>query len=55
VFLKQQGGFKAHQVQTGLTYQNKIQLLSGLNVTDTLALNAQYLMDSESFIKVTKR
>ncbi len=55
VFLKQQGVFKAHQVQTGFIYQNKIQLISGLSVNDTLAVNAQYLMDSESFIKVNER
>lgn len=54
VFIKQPGGFKAHKVATGLSYQNKIQVTQGLNPKDTVAQNAQYLMDSESFIKVEK-
>lgn len=52
VFLKEEGGFKAHKVETGLTYKNKIQIIKGLSILDTVAVNAQYLMDSESFIKV---
>jgi len=52
VFLKKDGGFKAHKVETGLSYKNKIQVLSGLNSTDSVAANAQFLTDSESFIKV---
>jgi membrane fusion protein, copper/silver efflux system len=55
VFLKGQGGFKAHEVQIGLKYKSKIQIVSGLRTIDTLAVNAQYLMDSESFIKVNKQ
>lgn len=54
VFIKQLGGFKAHKVTSGLSYQNRIQIVSGLNVQDTVAQNAQYLMDSESFIKVNE-
>ena len=50
-FLKSGGGFKAHKIATGIRVENKVQILSGLNVTDTVAANAQYLMDSESFIK----
>jgi Cu(I)/Ag(I) efflux system membrane fusion protein len=52
VFLKSDGGFRAHKVETGITYDNKIQILSGLLVTDSVAANAQYLTDSESFIKI---
>ena len=52
VFLKTDGGFKAHKVETGLSYKNNIQVLSGLSPTDSVASNAQYLVDSESFIKV---
>jgi Cu(I)/Ag(I) efflux system membrane fusion protein len=33
-------------------YKNMVQILSGLNETDSVAANAQYLTDSESFIKV---
>lgn len=52
VFVKEDGGFRTHKVSTGLTYKNKIQITGGLSPQDTLAANAQYLMDSESFIKV---
>ena len=52
VFKKSKDGFIAKKVNTGITYKNQIQVLSGLNETDSVAVNAQYLMDSESFIKV---
>ena len=51
VFKKVNGGFKAHAIQTGMIYQNQVQVLSGLNGSDSVALNAQYLEDSEGFIK----
>jgi membrane fusion protein, copper/silver efflux system len=52
VFKKESGGFRAHKINTGITYKNNIQVLSGVAQTDSVAVNAQYLMDSESFIKV---
>ena len=52
VFQKEDGGFRAHKINTGITHQRHIQVLSGLNESDSVAVNAQYLMDSESFIKV---
>lgn len=55
VFIKESGGFKAHKVETGLTYQNLVQVISGLNGTDSIAANAQFLTDSESFIKANPR
>ena len=55
VFIKASGGFKAHKIETGLTYKNQIQLLSGLNDKDSVAANAQFLTDSESFIKVNNQ
>jgi Cu(I)/Ag(I) efflux system membrane fusion protein len=54
VFKKIDGGFQAHKVETGLAYKDQIQILSGLNQTDSVAANAQFLTDSESFIKVNK-
>ena len=54
VFIKSDIGFKAHKVKTGITYKNKIQVLDGLTAKDTVAANGQYLMDSESFIKVNE-
>ena len=50
-FIKSDGGFKAHKIITGIHTGNKVQILSGLNTTDTIAVDGQYLMDSESFIK----
>ena len=52
VFLKSAGGFQTHVVKTGLNYNNKIQITKGLLATDSVAANAQYLMDAESIIKV---
>jgi Cu(I)/Ag(I) efflux system membrane fusion protein len=52
VFQKSGGGFKANKINTGITHEKHIQVLSGINETDSVAANAQYLMDSESFIKV---
>jgi membrane fusion protein, copper/silver efflux system len=52
VFLKTNGGFQAHKVETGLKYKDQIQIISGLSQTDSVAANGQYLADSESFIKV---
>ena len=52
VFIKTSGGFKAHKIETGLSYKNEVQVLSGLTSTDSVAANAQFLTDSESFIKI---
>lgn len=52
VFLKTQGGFKAQKLSTGIIHKNHIQVMSGISEADSVAVNAQYLMDSESFIKV---
>ena len=51
VFLKTKDGFQTHNVQTGSDNKNQIEILSGLSSTDSVALNAQYLMDGESIIK----
>ncbi len=55
VFIKESGGFKAPKVGTGLNYQNLVQVISGLNATDSIAANAQFLTDSESFIKTNNQ
>ncbi len=53
-FIKTAGGFRAHKISTGIRTDNKVQILSGLNVTDTVATNAHYLMDSENFIQTNQ-
>lgn len=52
VFSKTDGGFKAVKINTGISHEKHIQVVSGLSLADSVAANAQYLMDSESFIKV---
>ncbi|RKD16382.1 copper transporter [Pelobium manganitolerans] len=54
VFKKVEGGFIAHKVVTGAVVGDKIQIVSGLLPEDGVAENAQYLMDSESFIKINR-
>ncbi len=53
-FVKTSGGFSARQIQTGIRQNKLVQVINGLAATDTVAANAQYLTDSESFIKVKK-
>jgi len=55
VFIKSDGGFKAHKITTGIQAGSKIQILDGLSTTDTVAANAQYLVDSESFIETASK
>lgn len=51
VFVKMDNGFKAKAITTGLEIDDYVQIIGGLTVGDTIAQNAQYLIDSESFIK----
>ena len=50
VWLKKGALFKAKQVQTGSIGSQWIQVTGGLSTTDTIAADARYLVDSESFI-----
>jgi hypothetical protein len=50
VFVKERGVFKPQQVTTGITANNMV-LVKGISSSDEIAANAQYLVDSESFIK----
>jgi Cu(I)/Ag(I) efflux system membrane fusion protein len=53
VVLKRQNGlFQVAAVQTGIITDSLIQVTGGLTAQDSVAADAQYLMDSESFIKV---
>lgn len=54
-FIKVDGGFIAHKITTGVQVNENIQILSGLSEKDTVAINAQYLVDSESFIKTASK
>lgn len=52
VFLKHKNLFKAHQIHIGQSNDSLFEVLEGLSSKDEIAVNAQYLMDSESFVKV---
>jgi membrane fusion protein, copper/silver efflux system len=52
VFVKKSDVFKAHPITTGISANNLIQVLDGLNAQDSVAENAQFLIDSEGFINV---
>ncbi|MBF4491555.1 efflux RND transporter periplasmic adaptor subunit [Flavobacterium sp. MR2016-29] len=51
VFIKKGHTFKATAIQTGLDIGDYAQIVGGISEGDTIAKNAQYLIDSESFIK----
>jgi Cu(I)/Ag(I) efflux system membrane fusion protein len=53
VFLKNENHFTATQVQSGFVNDSLIQIVNGLKGNEQLAANAQYLVDSESFIKLS--
>jgi Cu(I)/Ag(I) efflux system membrane fusion protein len=52
VFVKKDDAFVAHKIEAGIVNNHLIQVLNGLTEEDEVAANAQYLVDSESFIKV---
>ena len=51
VFVRNGESFSARKIETGIINKHLIQVLSGLDKTEAVAANAQYLVDSESFIK----
>lgn len=51
-FLKVNGVFKPISVGVGQRIDGEIEVISGLNTRDGIAANAQFLIDSESFIRV---
>jgi Cu(I)/Ag(I) efflux system membrane fusion protein len=53
-FKKVNGVFEAVQVTAGITEGKQTQIISGLQPDEAIAANAQFLVDSESFIKVNK-
>lgn len=51
VFVRKDEAFVARKIETGIVNKHLIQVLSGLDQSEAVAANAQYLVDSESFIK----
>ncbi|OCX52747.1 hypothetical protein BEL04_13815 [Mucilaginibacter sp. PPCGB 2223] len=54
VWLKDGVVYRAHAVQTGIQNGGRVLISGGLTGRDSVALNAQYLSDSDSFIKTQK-
>ncbi|MBA4056332.1 MAG: RND transporter, partial [Marivirga sp.] len=52
VFLKDKGTFAPFKVKIGLESEGWLEIKEGLTESSEIAANAQYLVDSESFIKV---
>jgi len=55
VFVKSGNGYKAQKIATGISYKKLIQITGGITPTDSVAANAQFLMDSEGFIKIQNK
>jgi multidrug efflux pump subunit AcrA (membrane-fusion protein) len=53
VFVKERGLFKPRKIKTGVTTDKWIEVQSGLASGDEIAMQAQYLIDSENFIKTS--
>lgn len=52
VFLKTTEGFKVHKIEIGHMHKKLLLVTSGLMEKDSVAANAQYLIDSESFVRL---
>ena len=55
VFRKETGGFRAHKITTGIQLNRLVQVVTGLSTTDSVASNAQFLVDNEAFIKTSNQ
>lgn len=53
VFVWERGLFKPRIVSSGLQAGDWVQIINGLVSSDEVAINAQYLIDSENFIKTS--
>nr|PZN54554.1 MAG: hypothetical protein DIU61_07365 [Bacteroidota bacterium] len=51
VFVQQRGLFRPKAVRTGIRSDGMIEIKEGLATSDEIAENAQFLVDSESFVK----
>lgn len=51
VFVRMGEAFVARKIETGIINKHLVQVLNGLEKSEAVAANAQYLVDSESFIK----
>ncbi len=54
VFVRNGESFTVRKIETGIINKHLIQVLNGLDKNEAVAANAQYLVDSESFIKTNQ-
>jgi Cu(I)/Ag(I) efflux system membrane fusion protein len=54
VFVKRDGAFETRKVTVGMSSQNEIEVSAGLSDEEEIAENAQFMIDSESFIKIKR-
>lgn len=52
VFIKRRGHFTPIEVETGMTSEDRIMVTKGIASGDEIAVNAQFLVDNEGFIKL---
>jgi membrane fusion protein, copper/silver efflux system len=52
VFIKNKDVYQTRQIETGSSTSEEIEVLNGISIDDEIAENAQYLIDSESFVKL---
>lgn len=52
VFKKEGSGFRPKEVTTGMRSGDRVQITAGLSPKDSVAINAQYLTESESILTV---
>lgn len=53
-FVQEGSAFRPVAVTTGISQQDQVQVLDGLQQSDKIAVNAQFMVDSESFIRVNR-
>nr|MCU0348064.1 efflux RND transporter periplasmic adaptor subunit [Saprospiraceae bacterium] len=51
VFLKKDGVFQSKKIEVGSMSGDWLEVRSGISENDEIAADAQFLMDSESFVK----
>ena len=54
VFVKKEGIYQTRKIVIGAVSGNEIEVISGLAENEEIAENAQFMIDSESFVKVSK-
>lgn len=51
VFVKQENDFVTRKIEVGIKIEDNVEIRSGLSEKDQIARNAQYMVDSEGFVK----